>query len=77
MIGLFQSDILDINSMFRDLATMVHEQGETISMYFSLMLNLDMILKMMTYIFDSTKFARSCYKVLLVICIVVYFAMSL
>lgn len=26
----FQSDILDVNTIFKDLATLVHEQGEVI-----------------------------------------------
>ena len=26
----FQSDIIDINEIFKDLATLVHEQGEQI-----------------------------------------------
>ncbi len=30
-IRQLETDILDINSIFRDLATMVHEQGEVIS----------------------------------------------
>ena len=28
--GFFQSDILDVNEIFKDLATLVNEQGETI-----------------------------------------------
>ena len=29
-IPFFQSDIVDVNEIFKDLAIMVHEQGETI-----------------------------------------------
>ncbi len=27
---MFQSDIVDVNTIFKDLATMVHEQGEVV-----------------------------------------------
>ena len=30
MFSFYQSDIVDVNTIFKDLATMVHEQGETI-----------------------------------------------
>lgn len=32
LICTFQSDILDVNEIFKDLATLVNEQGETIGM---------------------------------------------
>lgn len=30
MFGFFQSDIMDVNQIFKDLAVMIHDQGEMI-----------------------------------------------
>lgn len=30
VFGFFQSDIMDVNQIFKDLAVMIHDQGEMI-----------------------------------------------
>lgn len=39
---MFQSDILDVNQIFKDLAVMIHDQGDMIGKFWKGLLSLDM-----------------------------------